>query len=58
MPTTLIAVSKVTLHRTQERILGCEARSHEAETPFDWVLDDVTGFSRSEVDYVLSEAAS
>ena len=29
----------------------------EAEIPFDWLLDDVTGFSGSEVDYVLSEAA-
>ena len=26
-------------------------------TPFDWLLDDVTGYDRSEVDYVLSEAA-
>ena len=25
--------------------------------PFDWVLDEVTGLSGSEVDYVLSEVA-
>ena len=57
MPITLIAVSKVTLLRAQERILGCEACSPEAEIPFDWVLDEVTGFSGSEVDYVLSKVA-
>ena len=40
----------------EERILGCEACSSEAEIPFDWVLDEVTGYDGSEVDYVLSEA--
>lgn len=57
MPITLIAVSKANLLRAQERILGCEACSPEAEIPFDWLLDEVTGFRGSEVDYVLSEAA-
>ena len=57
MPTTLIAISKATLLKAQERILGCEGCSPEAEIPFDWVLDDVTGFSGSEVDYLMSEVA-
>ncbi len=57
MPITLIAINKATLLRAQSLILGCEACSPEAEIPFDWLLDDVTGFSGSEVDYVLSEAA-
>ena len=57
MPITLIAVSKATLVKAQQLILGCEACSQEAEIPFDWLLDDVTGYDGSEVDYVLSEAA-
>ena len=57
MRITLIAVSKASLLRAQERILGCEECSPEAEIPFDWVLDDVTGLSGSEVDYLLSEVA-
>ena len=55
MQITLIAISKATLLKAQERILGCEACSPEVEIPFDWVLDDVTGYDGSEVDYVLSE---
>ena len=55
---TLIAVSKATLLRARQQILGCEACSPDAEIPFDWVLDDVAGLrDGSEVDYVLSEAA-
>ncbi len=57
MPITLIAVSKATLLKAQERILGCEECSVEAEIPFDWVLDDVTGYDGAEVDYLLSEVA-
>ncbi len=54
---TLIAVPRATLLRAQSRILGCEACSEDAEIPFDWILDDVTGYDGSEVDYVLSEPA-
>ena len=41
----------------KNRSSGVEACSQEAEHPCDWVLDDVTGYDGSEVDYVLSEAA-
>ncbi len=57
MPITLIAISKATLLRSQPEIGSCEGCNPEADIPFTWVLDDVTGFSGSEVDYVLSEAA-
>ena len=50
---TLISVSRATLLRAQSHILGCESCSPDAQIPFDWVLDDVTGFSGAEVDYVL-----
>ena len=55
--TTLIAVSRATVLRAQSHILGCESFSPEAEIPFDWILDDVTGRDGAEVDYVLSEPA-
>ena len=57
MSITLVAVSKANLLKAQQQILGCEACSPDAEIPFDWLLDDVTGFSGSEVDYLLLEAA-
>ncbi len=56
MSITLIAVSKATLFRAQERMLRCEACPADAEIPCDWVLDDVMGYDESEVDHVLSEA--
>ncbi len=55
MPITILALSRATLLRAQSQILGCEACSPDAEIPFDWILDDVTGRDGSEVDYVLSE---
>ena len=57
MRLTLIAISKTTLLHAQSRILGCESCSPDAEIPFDWVLDEVTGNSGNEVDYLLSEPA-
>ena len=55
MQIVLIAISKATLRRAQEHILACEACSTDAEMPFDWVLDEVTGRRGSDVDYFLSE---
>ena len=55
--TTLIALSRATVLRPKSRILGCEACSPDAENPFDWILDEVTGYDGSKVDYVLSEPA-
>ena len=55
--TTLIALSRATVLRAQSLILGCEACSPDAEIPFDWILDEVTGRNGAEVDYVLSEPA-
>ena len=54
---TLISVSRAMLLRAQAHIPGCESCSPDAQIPFDWVLDDVTGFSGAEVDYVLSKVA-
>ena len=57
MPITIFALSRATLLRAQSQILGCEACSSDAGIPFDWILDEVTGRSGADVDYVLSEPA-
>jgi hypothetical protein len=39
-------------------ILGCEScHPDEAEIPFDWILDRVTGRRGSTTDYILTEPA-
>ncbi len=55
--TTLIAISQATLLKALAQILGCEPCSPNAEIPFDWILDEVTGLDGSEVDYLLIEPA-
>ena len=57
MTIKLIAVSRATILQAQSRILCCESCSPEAEVPFDWLLDEITNNSGSEVDYLLSEPA-
>ena len=54
---TLISISRATLLRAQSELLGCEACSEDAELPYDWILDRVTGMDGSAVDYLLSEPA-
>ncbi|PYS35345.1 MAG: hypothetical protein DMG14_27200 [Acidobacteria bacterium] len=53
----ILALSTATIRRAQEVISSCEACNKEAELPFDWVLDEVTGCDRSTTDYFLTEAA-
>lgn len=57
MPITVIAVSKATLLKAQSEIGSCEACNPEADIPFTWVLDDVTGLDQTTTDYLLSEPA-
>ncbi len=57
MSITFIAISRATLPQGQTRIFGCEHCTPEAELPFGWILDEVTGNSGSDVNYLLSEAA-
>ena len=40
---TLTAVSDATMSEAESCLLACERCSPEAETPFDWLLDEVTG---------------
>jgi uncharacterized Zn finger protein len=38
-------------------VLGCEHCSPEAELPFDWILDRVTGSDGSRIDYFMVHVA-
>ena len=53
----LISISRATLLRAQSELLGCEACSKEADRPFTWTLDRVSGQDPSVTDYILSEPA-
>lgn len=53
--TTLVAVSRYTLLRARQEIIGCEACSERALVPFCWVLDRVTDGVGAGCDYIMSE---
>jgi hypothetical protein len=46
------------VHRVDEMLTGCEACSPEdADLPFDWILDLLTGNNPAITDYILEEPA-
>jgi hypothetical protein len=52
--TNVVLVDRAAVERAQEQLTGCEkCRPVEAEPPFDWILDEVTGSDPSVTDYVL-----
>ena len=53
----VLALSSVTIQRAQEAISSCESCNKDAELPFDWILDEVTGHDGSTTDYFLTESA-
>jgi hypothetical protein len=54
----VIAVGGTALRQGQELIVGCEfCHPDDAEIPFDWILDKVTGRRGSTTDYILTELA-
>ena len=53
----LLVLGTVTIRRAQESIASCEACNNDAELPFDWILNEVTGRDGSTTDYFLTEAA-
>lgn len=57
MAVKIIALSSATIRRAQDAIASCEACNSEAELPFDWILDEVTGRSGSVTDYFMPEPA-
>ena len=54
----VILVDAATLRESEKRIESCE-RCHpdDADIPFDWILDRVTGSDPSVTDYILEEPA-
>jgi len=57
MNINVVALSAATIRRAQEAISSCEACNNDAELPFDWILDEVTGRDGSSTDYFLTEPA-
>ena len=57
MSIQILAVSAATVRKAQEAIASCEACNNDAELPFDWILDEVTGCRGSTTDYFLTEPA-
>lgn len=57
MSLTILALSAATIRRAQDAIASCEACNNDAELPFDWVLDEITGCNGSTTDYFLTEPA-
>jgi len=57
MNINIVALSASTIRRAQEAISSCEACNNDAELPFDWILDEVTGRDGSSTDYFLTEPA-
>ena len=57
MSIQILALGAATIHRAQEAISSCEACNKDAELPFDWILDEVTGRDGANTDYFLTEPA-
>jgi hypothetical protein len=54
----LVTVDSATLKKAEQRIESCEyCHPAAAAIPFDWILDNVTGRSGANTDYLISETA-
>lgn len=51
--TDIVIVDRITLDKARRQLAGCEACSDDAEIPFDWLLDRITGKDPTKTDYVL-----
>ena len=56
MDVYILALGAATIRRAQGAIASCESCNRDAELPFDWILDEVTGRDGSTTDYFLTEA--
>jgi hypothetical protein len=50
-------IDSATLQKAQRMIAACEGCSETAQTPFDYILDELTGSDPSLTDYVLEVPA-
>lgn len=53
----IVALSPSTIRRAQGLVLSCEFCSPDAELPFDWILDRVTGCDGASTEYLMPETA-
>jgi len=54
----VVLIDAVTLREAERLIQSCEhCHPEDADIPFDWILDRVTGSDPSVTDYVLEEPA-
>jgi hypothetical protein len=54
----VVLIETATLREAERLIESCEAcNSEEAQIPFDWILDRVTGSRPSVTDYILEAPA-
>jgi hypothetical protein len=53
----IVLIDAAALQKAQRMIAGCEASSGDAELPFDYILDRLTGSDPSVTDYVLEVPA-
>jgi hypothetical protein len=54
----LVVIGEVTVASTLQVVLSCEhCHPDEAQIPFDWILDQITGRSGATTDHVLTEPA-
>jgi len=54
----VVLIDAVTLREAERPIQSCEhCHPEDADIPFDWILDRVTGSDPSVTDYVLEEPA-
>ena len=53
----IVLIDAATLRKAQRMIAGCEACSETAQTPFDYILDELTGSDPSVRNYVLEVPA-
>ena len=55
---TLVAVSEPTKVKAESCLVACERCAPEAEIPFDWLLDEITGCNGADVDYIVAGPAT
>ena len=54
----VVLVDAANLRESEKRIESCEhCHPHDADMPFDWILDRVTGSDPSVTDYIMGEPA-
>ena len=54
----IVLIDTATLHKAQSVLSGCEACSDTAQLPFDYILDELTGYDPSVTDYILEMPAT